>query len=371
MPAVAPEREVSPPEWPPGSYAQEYPSSSFVNVSASLGFRTHFAGYPLGMRTKDLVVVVTGASSGIGRATARAFADRRCALALAARRPKALDEVVQECDERGGEALAVPTDVSVAAEVEELARRTVERFGRIDVWVNDAAVTAFGPFTEMPLEDFRRVLDVNVMGYVHGARAALPVMREQGRGVLINVSSVVSVVAQPYTHAYGMSKAAIRSLSDSLRQELRIDGAGRVKVCTVLPATIDTPLFQQAANFTGREVRAMPPVYTAERVARRIVRLVRRPRRETVVGPMGAGLLKEARVLPGLAERMMARRVDRVHLSRKRPAAATHGNLFEAVPDAGSVDGGWHGRRQTALRRSGAAAATVAAGVAVGRRWAP
>ncbi|GAA2701671.1 SDR family oxidoreductase [Nonomuraea recticatena] len=318
------------------------------------------------MKVKDKVVVVTGASGGIGRATARAFAAKGAAVVLAARRADALEETAKECERLGGQALAVPTDVTDVQAVEELARRAVERFGRIDVWVNCAAVTVFGPFSEVPLEDFRRVLDVNVMGYVHGARAALPYLRDQGRGVLVNVSSIVGVVSQPYTHAYGMSKYAIRALSASLRQELRLEGARKIKVCTVLPATIDTPLFQHAANQTGRKPLAMPPVYPPERVARAIVNLVRSPRREVVVGTMGRNLVKQSKLAPGLTERMMAVQVDRAHLSRKEPAPATSGNLYEPAPGLGSVEGGWHGRRKTAVRRTATAAAMI--GLIVGAR---
>jgi NAD(P)-dependent dehydrogenase (short-subunit alcohol dehydrogenase family) len=317
---------------------------------------------------RDRVVVVTGASSGIGRATALAFADQRCALALAARRDDALRQVVQECQARGAQALAVPTDVSDAEAVQDLARRAVATYGRIDVWVNDAALTAFGPFQEVPLQDFRRVLEVNVMGYVHGARAALPLMRDQGYGVLINVSSIVGVVTQPYTHAYGMAKFAIRALSGSLRQELWLDGARGVTVCTVLPAVIDTPFFGHAANYTGLRVLAMPPVYIPERVAGSVVRLVRRPRREVVVGP-GRGLLMLSKLAPGFTEKLLAWQVDRSHLSRRHPAPATAGNLYQPAAGTGSVRGGWHGDRRTATRRTAGAGLLLGAAATAARRW--
>ncbi|GGT80646.1 MULTISPECIES: SDR family oxidoreductase [Streptomyces] len=317
------------------------------------------------MRVRDSVVVITGASSGIGRATAVAFARKGCPVVLASRRAEALEAVRQECERhRGAEALVVPTDVTDPGAVDDLARRAVHRFGRIDVWVNCAAVTVFGPFEEVPLEDFRKVMDVNVMGYVHGARAALRVMREQGRGTLINVSSIVGLVSQPYTHAYGMSKYAVRALSSSLRQELRLDGAKDIHVCTVLPATIDTPLFEHAANYSGRKPLAMPPVYSPEHVARTIVGLVRAPRREVVAGPMGRSMVLESRLMPGVAERTMARQVDRTHLSREESAPAGHGNLHVPAPGTGAAHGGWGGRRRTAMRRL--TAATVLAGVVAG-----
>jgi NAD(P)-dependent dehydrogenase (short-subunit alcohol dehydrogenase family) len=179
----------------------------------------------------------------------------------------------------------------------------------------------------------------------------------------------VAVVPQPYTHAYSMAKAAVRVLSASLRQELRLDGAKGVKVCTVMPPTVDTPFFDHTANYTGRKAKAMPPVYSAERVARTIVDLIRVPRREVLVGPMARNLLMQSKFAPGVAERMMAMQVDKMHLYRTRPAPATSGNLFQPAPGTGSVSGGWHGRRQTALRRVASTAALLAGGAVAARRW--
>lgn len=301
------------------------------------------------------VVVITGASSGIGRAAATAFAEKGASVVLAARRAELLENVADECRGRGGDALAVVVDVTDAEAVEGLAEAAVERFGRIDVWVNNAGVTALGRFEKVPPDAFRRVIETNAFGYVHGARAALRVFREQGRGTLINNASIAGRTSQPFAAAYVMSKHAVRGLGMSLRQELSLEGASGIHVCTVLPATIDTPFFQHAGNYTGRAPKAMPPVYAAEGAARTIVHLAQVPRRETFVGGSGRMIALQQTLAPALAERMMARMVDRTHFYRDRTAAPTPGNLFEAGA-YGSTDGGWGGTRKTRIRRGATAA---------------
>lgn len=310
---------------------------------------------------EDRVVVITGASSGIGRAAALAFARRGSRVVAAARRQQALEEIVEECRrESGREAIAVPTDVSDEAAVEELARKAAESFGRIDVWVNNAAVTLFGRFEETPADDFRRVLDINLNGYVYGARAALPHFREQGGGVLINNGSIVGIVGQPYTSAYCLSKFAIRGLGQCLRQELIDDP---IFVSTVLPAAIDTPIFHTAANYSGRAARPLEPVYDAPQVAEAIVWLARHPVRELIVGNSGRMLAALHTLSPGLAERVMARKVAREHL-QPIPVDPTPGNLFEPDPKWTSISGGWKPepprRLPAALRPARVGAATLA-----------
>ena len=323
------------------------------------------------MRIRNSVVVITGASSGIGRATALRFAAKGARLVLAARGAESLEEVARECRKRGAKAIAVPTDVTDVGQVEELAARAVQEFGRLDVWVNNAAVGAFGLLTEIPPKDFQRVLDVNISGYVNGARAALPRLRAQASGALINVASIVSEIPLPYSAAYSISKAAVRALSVSLRSELAREGVAGVEVCSVLPATIDTPFYQNAANYTGRRPMAMPPVYTAERVAKAVARLVDHPRRETVAGGLAGRLLVlQHKVAPGAVEAATARQVDTRQLSRRQPAPLTSGNLHQASQAIrkASTGGGWHGRRRTAQRLVGTAAVLAAAAVALRKR---
>ncbi|WP_104117406.1 SDR family oxidoreductase [Arthrobacter sp. B1805] len=304
------------------------------------------------MRIRNSVVVITGAASGIGRATALRFARRRTHLVLASRRVEALETLVAECTALGSRAIAVPTDMSEYEAVQELASRAVEEFGRIDVWVNNAAVSFFSPFLEVPLRDFERVIDVNVMGYVYGARAALERMQDQGSGVLVNVASIVGEIPQPYTSAYSMSKAAVRALGVSLRSELKLDRKKRIHVCTVLPPTIDTPFFNHAANYTGRRAVAMPPVYSADRVAKAILDVVEAPVREVAVGRIGRSMVRQHRLMPGRIERVMAHQVEHTHLSKKEPAEDSTGNLYgpSLDPANAAVPGGWSGRRRTAQR---------------------
>lgn len=229
------------------------------------------------------VAVITGASSGIGRATALQFAHSGYDVVLAARDEDALYALQGEIERTSaGAALAMPTDVTMEGQVEALAQEAVNRFGRIDVWVNDAAVGIFGRFDEIPTEEFRRAVETDMWGYVYGARAAIRRFKEQGAGTLVNVASIDGKVGAPWATPYAMSKAAIIALSDSLREELADEP--HIHVSVLMPATIDTPFFQHAATFLGRPAKAMAPVYPAEDVAKEILKLARKPKAEAYVG---------------------------------------------------------------------------------------
>lgn len=284
------------------------------------------------------VIVITGASSGIGRATAREFSRRRMRLVLASRSSAPLREVAGECRRLGGQALAVATDMTDPEQVETLRAAAVAEFGRIDVWVNCAAVLLFGGFEATPPDLFRRVLDNNVMGYVHGSQAALRQFRLQGdKGVLINVSSILGVVPEPFVSAYVSTKYAIRGLTACIRQEVR--ACPGIRVTTILPAAIDTPIYQKAGNLSGRKVRTVLPVYRTERAARVIVRAASWRRREIKVGGFAVILDLASRIAPSLLEPLLAR-VGPWLQFRSQQHPNYDGNLFEAAPPF-DVSGGW------------------------------
>jgi short-subunit dehydrogenase len=246
----------------------------------------------------------------------------------------------------------------------------VARFGRIDVWINDASVAVFAPLVEAPIAEVQRVFDVNVMGYLYGARAALPVMTRQGSGVLLNVASIAGEVPYPYAGAYGMSKAAVRAMGVALRGELHLAGVTGVHVATVSPPTVDTPFFQHSANHTGRRVLAMPPVYSVEKVAAAIVRTAHRPKDEVVIGRVAKAMVRQHRLTPRPVEAQMVAMVQTTHLSLTESADDTTGILFSPSTDPADVraTGGWAGRTRTAGRLVLAGALAAAGAVLLTRR---
>ena len=299
-------------------------------------------------------VVVTGATSGVGRAVAQALATEGARLVLVARSESALEQVVQECRARGAVAISYPLDTADAAAVSAMATQAESWLDGVDTWINTAAVLAAGRLPDMPADEIERIIATNVLGVALCSRAALTGFERRGHGVLINVSSLLALLPNPNVPVYCMTKAASRALSITAHE-----GYGRrspIRVCTVLPGPIDTPMFEHAANHLGRELRAIPPAMSAHRVAATIVRCVHRPRRQVTAGVTGWGLLVAHRVAPRTTEWFVGQASARL-LQRARPSAARAGTLFNP-PVNGRLSGGY---RRLSLRRH--------AGDAVGVWW--
>ena len=276
---------------------------------------------------KEQTIVITGASSGIGLATARAAAKRGASVVLVARNHEVLEGVAREIEAEGGKALAVEADVADRAALERAADAAIARFGRIDTWVNDAGVGLFGKLEETDTDDAKRMYDTNFWGVVNGSLVALRHLKASG-GALINLGSVESDTTVPLQAMYASSKAAIRGYTDGLRTELAAEGA-KVSVTLVKPAAVNTPFSAHARNYTDKQPQLPPPVYPVEEVAYAILHCAEHPRRDVIVG--GAGRMMSG--MPFHAPRLMDvvnRRILINVQKRGEPARHPEGTLYRS-----------------------------------------
>ena len=326
----------------------------------------------------EQVVVVTGASSGIGRETALAFGQRGASVVLAARNEPALREVAREIERLGGKAHAVPTDVAEWAQVERLAEEAVARFGRIDTWVNNAAVSAYAAVEAMTVEEIERIVRVNLLGQVYGTKAALSRLGQQNQGTIVNVSSALAERAVPLQAAYCATKHGIKGFTEALRLELAHDRSG-VAAVLILPSSINTPLFAHARSKLGVKPQPIPPVYEPRTVAEAILAAAEHPRRDVYVGGAGKLLTLAQRVSPALLDRYMLQDGRAVEQQRTDEPDDGRDNLFAPLAGTGSATGEFGRRSQTTSlytrvlglhpnRERAVVAAALVGAVALGRR---
>jgi len=309
---------------------------------------------------KNKVVVITGASSGVGRAMALEFASHGAKLVLAARRQQALAELVMECNELGGTAEAVVTDMRISQEVQVLAKAAYEFGGSIDVWINNAGVLAAGALEEVPSIVNENVIRTNLLGYINGAQEALPYFKIQGHGILINNISVGGWFPTPFATAYSASKFGLRGFSEALKGEL--NNYPGIHVIDIYPGFLDTPGIQHAANYTGKVVKPAPPVIDPRKVARVVVELVLNPRKCKTIGVSAAFLRLSYSLFPSIARSVTAM-VIRKYLRQADVIEHTSGNVLKPVDYGTAIDGGW---RLGGMSKEAKSALLVFAGVALG-----
>jgi NAD(P)-dependent dehydrogenase (short-subunit alcohol dehydrogenase family) len=285
------------------------------------------------------VAVITGASAGIGRATAREFAKRGCSVALIARSRDRLDSAAREVEELGGKALVLPTDVADWAQVERAAEQVVERFGRIDIWVNNAFAGIFSRFMDMSLEEFRRVTDVTYFGQVHGTRVALKHMLPRDAGTIVLIGSALAYRGIPLQSAYCAAKHAIQGFQDSVRSELlAMDSA--VHLAMVQLPGVNTPQFDWIRSHVKGRPQPVGTIYQPEVAARAIWKAAHSSRKEWIVGAPAYQAIIGNKLMSPLLDRYLARTGIDSQQGPEPTEANRKDNLFEPVPG----DPGAHGR---------------------------
>ncbi|GAB2587138.1 SDR family oxidoreductase [Dyella jejuensis] len=291
------------------------------------------------MKKRPEVVVITGASAGIGRATAHRFARAGARVALLARDNLALLATANEVHERGGEAFPVAVDVADAAQVEAAAERIEQEFGPIDIWINAAMATIFAPVSKISAEEFRRATEVTYLGTVHGTLAALKRMRARNRGHIVQVGSALAYCAIPLQAPYCAAKFAIRGFTDSLRVELMHDRS-KVHVTMVQLSAFNTPQFEWARSRLDRRPQPVPPIFQPELAAKGIHWAAHHRRREVCVGFPAVKAIWANKLFPSLVDRVLMRSGYKGQMGRQAEPEGHRDNLFEALPG----DYGTHGR---------------------------
>jgi short-subunit dehydrogenase len=288
-----------------------------------------------------LVVVITGSSAGLGRAIAHAYAKRSAKLGLLARNPEALAAAQRECEELGGHAICIPTDVSDADAVERAATQIEEQLGPIDIWVNNAMVSVFSPVKEMEASDYKRVTDVLYLGFVHGTLSALRRMLPRDRGTIVQIGSALAYRSIPLQSAYCACKHAINGFTDSLRCEL-VHDKSNVKVTAVHMPAMNTTQFDWVKNRMPDDTQPVPPIFEPEVSAEVVVAagLAKHPRREYWVGSPTVEAIVGQKFIPGLLDIYLGKtgyKSQQIKGETRNPDAPN--NLYEYVPGTHSARG--------------------------------
>lgn len=290
--------------------------------------------YPINSST----VVITGASSGIGKAAALLFAREGANVVLAARSDTLLQEIASECENLGGNAIAVATDVTDKDYVQNLFDAAIASFGEIDVWINNAGVGAVGDFDYTPLEAHEQVIRTNLLGPLYGSYVVLPHFKKRGRGIIINTNSTGAYVGNPYTISYSASKFGLRGLSEALRYEL--NPYPEIFVCDIYAGFVDSPAMSHAGNFIGKEIRPAKPLVDPETVALAMLKLARRPKSSIHLGSQDRlGRLGHL-ISPELTGRIMEK-VMSTYFKKAKPVEQSSGNLFAPDYDRTFIHGGF------------------------------
>ncbi len=298
------------------------------------------------------IMVITGASSGIGLATALAAAGAGAKVVLAARSENTLAELAARIQEQGGQACHVAADVARREDVERIAQVALDRYGRVDTWVNNAGVSIFGRLDEASDEDSRRLFDTNFWGVVHGSLVALPLLRKQG-GALINLGSEASEEAIPLQGMYAASKHAVKGFTDALRVELQEDGAP-VSVTLIQPTAVNTPFPEHAANYMAQAPKLPTPMIEPHTVASAILDAATDPARDVKVGAMATINTTMSKLMPSVADMMSRMQMGRQ--ARDEPATDRRGTLYTAgecgrVLGRGDANAADSGQARAANRR--------------------
>ena len=276
---------------------------------------------------REQVVVIAGAASGIGRATALEITRRGAKVVAGDNDLVGLQTLQDEVRQRGGTLVPVEVDVADFAQVQSLADRASQEFGRIDSWIHVAAVALYATFEQTTPEEFRRVIDVNLMGQVHGAKAALPYLAASGGGALIHISSIEAKRALPYHSAYAASKHGIDGFLEALRLELRHQGLP-ISVTEIMPASINTPLFDKAETKLGVKPIGIPPLYAPEAVTQAILHAAENPTCDIFVGGAGYALDRGQRLSPKVMDEILLRTAFRGQKTKEPRSAQAPNNLF-------------------------------------------